>query len=853
MAKYQRIKGHEANERSGADWTRPELELVCELYIELQGKDNQETSRRLQELATKLARSFRSVENQFLGFIKVATGDSGSKNYNRLIPLIWRKRNGMSKKLSTENTEFQFRISSALKDIIGQDLITDDYIAVFELVKNSFDAYATRVDIYFENIYSSNAKIIIKDNGKGMDAADLQSKWLFVAYSAKKEGVEDQDFDYRDNIYKKRAFAGAKGIGRFSCDRLGRILYLETTKKAIKSKTEVLVTDWGKFEEDSSEEFANIGVEHFQKEKSDFDLEHGTVLGISELRSYWDRGKILQLKKSLAKLVNPNRGKQEQEFAIHIHAVDELEGDAGRTHYKDIVNGKVENFIFEELGLKTTRIKSSISDDGKYLTTELTDGGTLIYRITEGNPFELLDSIDITLFYLNQAAKRSFTTLMGVSSIEYGHIFLYKNGFRVYPYGEPGEDPLGLDARKTQGVRRYFGTRELIGQIEIFSDTDQLKETSSRGDGLKITNTYAALKDYFKLVLKRLEKYVVTVQKWGLSIEENKDKSMKEQITKLISEISSSTSIISFEYSDDFIEILQSGQHKTVLKVIKNLRRIATESQDEALFNEVEEVSKRLREIQEAKEEAEKEAESERLKVNSLKQELEDKVSENLFLKSVKSQDLGEVISFMHSIGISSATIDNYLSGTYLKINREIPLDYETLKKTIEEVSMENRKILTISRFATKANFKLYAEEVNSDIVKYITEYAYNILAPLYKEDIIIQVASSKSHSLVKSFRPIELSIVFDNMLNNSIRAKAKNFHIEFKSDSQNSLIVKVRDDGKGIPETIVTKIFDFGFTTTTGSGLGLYHVKKILKDMSCDLEVNHKIEKGVEFILKFK
>jgi HSP90 family molecular chaperone len=122
----------------------------------------------------------------------------------------------------------KFRISSALKNIIGRDLITDDYIAIFELVKNGFDAHANRVDIYFENIYTSNPKIIIVDNGKGMNYDDLINKWLFVAYSAKKEGTEDDSYDYRDSIYSKRFFAGAKGIGRFSCDKLGKVLYLET-------------------------------------------------------------------------------------------------------------------------------------------------------------------------------------------------------------------------------------------------------------------------------------------------------------------------------------------------------------------------------------------------------------------------------------------------------------------------------------------------------------------------------------------------------------------------------------------------------------------------------------------------
>jgi DNA mismatch repair ATPase MutL len=70
----------------------------------------------------------------------------------------------------------QFRISSELKNIIGKDLITDDFIAVFELVKNSFDAYAKKVTIRFEE-----DKISIQDDGKGMTLEDLKTKWLFVA------------------------------------------------------------------------------------------------------------------------------------------------------------------------------------------------------------------------------------------------------------------------------------------------------------------------------------------------------------------------------------------------------------------------------------------------------------------------------------------------------------------------------------------------------------------------------------------------------------------------------------------------------------------------------------------------
>ena len=141
-----------------------------------------------------------------------------------------------------------FKISSGLKNIIGRDLITDDYVAVFELVKNSFDAYAKKVTITF-----STDKIKISDDGKGMNIDDINNKWLFVAYSAKKEGVEDKDIldknfeTYRDKIQSKKYYAGAKGIGRFSCDRLGGKLLLTTKEAKENSKIEQIEVNWNDF------------------------------------------------------------------------------------------------------------------------------------------------------------------------------------------------------------------------------------------------------------------------------------------------------------------------------------------------------------------------------------------------------------------------------------------------------------------------------------------------------------------------------------------------------------------------------------------------------------------------------
>ncbi|OGU14491.1 MAG: hypothetical protein A2076_01325 [Geobacteraceae bacterium GWC2_53_11] len=171
--------------------------------------------------------------------------------------------------MSLETTENQlvkpeavplyFKVSAGLKRIIGRDLIVNDFVAIFELVKNSFDARATQVDLVFHE----NSLFII-DNGKGMSHSDITEKWLFVAYSAKKDGSEEAKpiGDYRDLIQERKVFAGSKGVGRFSCDRLGNHLKLQSKYYMDNSQVEVIDVNWDMFEKDDKEEFVIVPVTH---------------------------------------------------------------------------------------------------------------------------------------------------------------------------------------------------------------------------------------------------------------------------------------------------------------------------------------------------------------------------------------------------------------------------------------------------------------------------------------------------------------------------------------------------------------------------------------------------------------
>ncbi|TKC00859.1 sensor histidine kinase [Pedobacter cryophilus] len=752
-----------------------------------------------------------------------------------------------------EDNKLFFRISSALKDIIGKDLITDDYIAVFELVKNSYDAHATNVDIYFKNIYSENPTLTIIDNGKGMDIEDIKSRWLFVAYSAKKDGTEDESYDYRDRIYTKRVFAGAKGIGRFSCDRLGEILYVETKKNKPNSYTETLLTDWGKFETDTKNEFVDISIIYERKNSTSFNISHGTCLEISSLRSEWNREKLLKLKDSLAKLINPNQDLNRRNFVINLHVPEELEDDGKNEDKFDKVNGEVNNFIFETLGLKTTKIKCSISSNGEYVNTELIDGGTSIYKITEKNEFPLLNNIEFTFYYLNQSAKLTFAKKMGVNSVSYGHVFIYKNGFRIYPYGEPGEDSFGVDVRKAQGYSRYIGTRELLGQIEINSSDINLKETTSRGDGFIKSSTYESLAECFWEVIKKLEKYVVEVQQWGLSIEINEDSfGVRERISELLAKLSGSDSIINFEVPDNIIEILEASQVNSAITLSKNLNKIAFERKDDKLIEEAKKITDKIEIIQKAREEAEFQAKIQYKKAIEATKQLTDQISENLFLKSINTTEYQEVISLIHHIGIYAGTIDNKLKGISLRVQNNIQLSNAELYNIIRDISFETKKIINISSFATKANFKLSAEEIDTNLNEYVREYIQNIIPTTTDKNLNIKINNYTRNPFQKKIKPIEINIVIDNLIVNAKKAKAKNLIISI-SEVENELILSFKDDGIGIPSENLKRIYDFGFTTTDGSGLGLYHLKKIIESLSGSIDVFNNDDKGVTFTIKIK
>lgn len=763
----------------------------------------------------------------------------------------------------------EFRISSELKNIIGKDLIINDEVAIFELVKNAYDAHATRVDITFEK-----DKIIIQDNGKGMDFDDIKNKWLFVAYSAKKDATEDDDLkeddkykDYRDKINLKRGFAGAKGIGRFSCDRLGSNLKLIARKVSSKTLNQLDV-NWNDFEQNAKEDFINIQVDYTTPLSIEYnDFQNGVILEIFNLHSNWNSDRFASLKRSLGKLINPFEvNTKSNNFQIYIN------------------NEPVVNEILKVLEMKTTKIDVAVKD--QTITTTLTDRGTVLYKIEEPNKNKYLKNTSATLLYLNQKAKYNFKAMMGVTTIEFGHILLFNNGFRVYPYGEMNDDSLGINARHQQGHNRYFATRNIIGSININEYSNQFKEKSSRDSGLIETNGYEELKHFFKEnVLKRLEKYVVNIQ-WELDgiIRDNDNEAenlfalntieSKSKIIDLIKKLTNSPEVKIIDFASDFLNILQDNID-IENPAVKNLLDITKKSNNPELFSQLLNLEKTIKNLKEEKnvisknlyevEEknvqlsndykiVEKQLYSEKVKNETVSKALEEQTKINIFKSSIIGVEKEQILGLQHQIYHSSSRIHRNVE-LLLKSFKPSSLS-EKQKKYISVINHEAEKITSISNFVTKANFNLTASDITTDLISFIREYIEELYLSQNKiiSDLEVNIINIKKtvDNFVTKIRPLEITTLIDNFIQNAEKANAKNMVFSSQVEN-NTLILTIEDDGKGIEEANLNHIFELGYTTTDGSGIGLFNVQATVKKMKGSIKVDSMPTQGTTFTIRFK
>ena len=183
-------------------------------------------------------------------------------------------------------TKAKLKARSHILSLLGDELIGSDALAVFELVKNSYDADATNVDIIFEGIGTDNQKLTIKDNGHGMTSEVIDKVWLTLGTDFKR-GVN------RKTSQKGRVSLGNKGVGRLAVHKIASNIDLKT--KVLESNlVHHLSFNWQKLI-DSEEYIQNIEVEldSYESNQKDFPDNQGTEIVLTDFKDKkWSKTKI---------------------------------------------------------------------------------------------------------------------------------------------------------------------------------------------------------------------------------------------------------------------------------------------------------------------------------------------------------------------------------------------------------------------------------------------------------------------------------------------------------------------------------------------------------------------------------
>jgi signal transduction histidine kinase len=746
--------------------------------------------------------------------------------------------------------------------LIGRDLITDDFVAIFELVKNSFDAHAKAVRITF-----TPQEITIADNGKGMTRDDILKKWLFVAYSAKREGTEDDG--YREKIgHKARTYAGAKGVGRFSCDRLGS--ELELVSRGAGGEVQVLDIDWRRFEQDARKEFDKVEVDLGAAPNFPPDVNRprgatGTVLRIRQLRSDWPREKLQRLKRELTKLIDPF-GSGPKPFEVEIVAPGEVEADmldeaSNRQRREDqplklIVNGSIENPIMDVLRQRTTLIQVRLSEDGGWLESKLVDRGDLVYHIRERNPYPLLQETALTaeVYFLNRSAKVVFAHRMGVPSVQFGSIFVFRNGFRVFPIGTEDDDFFGLNRRKQQGQRRFLGGRDVIGRVEI-RGAEGFDEVTSRNHGLIETPNVDQLVTCIRdKCVRRLERYVVDIT-WKDKFDQEVDDTSRMRhdessalVAQLVSRLAAAEGVELLEYNPELVRIVDE-KSQAFESSLKALELLADKTGDRALQGRVAEAKERIKALEEAEaeaREASRRAEARAAAAESAASVATLRYSEekerNAFLVAAGSLDQDTILNLHHQIIIHASDVQQGIKRMMGRLRGGAQLSKDDWVGFLEQVSFRNSQILTAARFATKGGYKQQSSDTEADLSVYVRDYIETI-SNLWAPRGIEVAVDADGKPVVRRFRPIEIGILIDNLVTNAAKAGATTvgFFLSASKGTKPTLEIDVADDGTGWPAAFdpPSRAFEKGVTTTDGSGLGLFHVRQVVEGLGGTIEAS--------------
>jgi len=708
-----------------------------------------------------------------------------------------------------EKGKVRFSIDAGVIDRLGQELVARQETAVSELVKNSFDADSELVTLTFKDSDSIGGTLIIDDDGDGMTRDELVDGFMRISTTSKLHNPLSRIF--------KRQRAGQKGIGRFSVQRLGLGLTI-ITQVADSNFALSLKINWNDYKKDSNLLTISNELEITEKTKR-----KGTQLVITGLRDKWSNASIRRVYRYVSNIIQP--------FSLtDVVTTENNDGDDIDPGFKALFYKQEGNNSPTTVADQTVMVYDHAVAE---IQGQIDDSGIGIYTIDSkkldineigeiGNdpddssvPFSELKNVRFKAFYYiydpDLLPKMHATSIRKLAQRE-GGIKLYRNGFRVLPYAEPGNDWLDLDrSARRRTILPQHANLNFLGFVEIKDPENLFNETSSR-EGLIENNAFMQLQNF-------VHRTIVT----------------------------------------------------GVLKVaaVRNIKQIP--SQEKNKLGNYEEISVRIKNIAMTIEELEREFEEGnggnkkrgKRKTKVIKDAVEelDALHKSELKKTIKERSMLRVLS---SVGLTVTQFIHEIKHHMDHIKSDISFIISELEGN--NVALERLTILD-SNFESFANYTSYFNDVVSqniirdirpqNMLKIINSFVNTMDSDAMKSGIeLLPPKFSKDWLYTKSMHPSEWSSVLFNLYTNSKKAiqRAKsNGKILIECGEENDLIfIEFSDNGDGIEIGAEEKIFDEFYTTTSvdslaeldqnseilGTGLGLKITKDIVKGYHGNIRV---------------
>ena len=687
--------------------------------------------------------------------------------------------------------EIKFTPKARLIKILGEQLIKDATVGIIELVKNSYDADAKNVEIVMDSLNSNNAKILIKDDGEGMTLETFTTKWMNPATGHKEEQKENK---LRTKL--GRLPLGEKGVGRFAAQQIGKHLLMTT--KTLDSKKELFVDiDWSKFEE-RERNLSDVTINYDLQNLTGFSShETGTVLEIGNLNSIFSEAEIRKVANSLRRMKSPFKGASNFEVKLIFKNCPEEFDKYSNLETTDILDKAHYTFY------------AIITDDGKidYEYKFRMPGFSKIEKsgtadLNSETKYKVSKNVTVGDFIVNLHAFDKSKDKLRASDVsdkdlnEWSGVSVYRDGIRILPYGEKGNDWLKLDNRRIQSPSTKIGNDQVIGMVEINQDLNiHLKDKTNR-EGL-IEDLY--YEKFTSLILGAVTIFEETLYDDRKRVNPKKEKSKQEDIDSRI----------------DF-----------VLNEIKDISTVIADKNDE----ESKKAKAALASIGQD--------------MNEFKQRVTDTIDELEKEKQILFNLAGTGLAaerFTHEF----ARLINGAISSMERLKKRIDINEGKIKKEVDSISGALEALRNDIRLLGPMFYiKKVAKEKQLDI-KQIVKSTISLQEHfLIKEGIEMEIEGDTFNVTMREGSCMQ---IFNNLIDNAIywtgrKSEADKKQIKVIIDSKTNSVY-VTDSGPGISTRYRDKIFDpfFSMKGEDGRGLGLYIVKEILEEKNFSIFIVDK------------